>query len=341
MAGFLGRFKNLFSESSTSNTRESMEDCGFLGVDARALVKLDKQFVVFLLGGDPDVEKTAEVAIPAAQLEKAKKIRVLLNRSVRDQPLTKIAPRMPSVMPKLMRSLRDKNASTEDIVKIIIQDPLLLSTVLRQVNSAYFNPRKRRVSDIRKAVVHLGMDGLRLVMTAALLQPVIQRQTSFFGEAGKHLWLHSHQVAALAEMLARSRKLDGLDAYLVGLMHEMGRLTLLHEMCRIMSTAGIKVPPPPEALVGMLSENSALLSYRVAQEWELPNTICVALQEQTSMPTEPPPPGIGRLVAEVNVLAEYYCLRNHLNSANREVKRVAEQLMITPDKLETLEHLDT
>ena len=64
-------------------------------------------------------------------------------------------PRLPEVIPLLLKSLRDPDASASDYVAIIKRDPLLAAAVLKVANSAYFKPSGSAHANYERAVVAL------------------------------------------------------------------------------------------------------------------------------------------------------------------------------------------
>jgi hypothetical protein len=92
----------------------------------------------------------------------------------------KAIPRLPSVVPQLLKSLRDPKASADSFVDIIRQDPVIASAVLKMANSAYFNPTRTRIDSFQRAVTTLGIQGLRSILSSAVMQPIIHCKSPFF-----------------------------------------------------------------------------------------------------------------------------------------------------------------
>lgn len=196
---------------------------------------------------------------------------------------SKAIPRLPSIIPKLIRSLKDPKASSKDYVEIIRKDPSMSAGVLKLANSVYFNPSSGNVTNIEIAVVKLGIDGLRSVLSTVVMQPVIQRKTPYFNEFGQRLWQHSLATAVVCELLAKTRGIDLYKAYLLGLSHNIGKITLFSEMCQQLKSLPGEDKPDRSAFVPLLQKRSDLLSYEIAQDWQLPDEIISALKQQASL----------------------------------------------------------
>lgn len=112
---------------------------------------------------------------------------------------------------------------------MIESDPALAARVLRIANSSYYGLRERCDHTPRACVV-LGLKVVRsLVVHAALVKNYEHlRSTGFDVDAA---WRHSGLVARASALLARSSKARDCtrpdEAFLTGLLHDVGQLVLL------------------------------------------------------------------------------------------------------------------
>lgn len=223
----------------------------------------------------------------------------------------KAVPRLPSVIPKLLRSLRDPDSSVKDYVEIINKDPVMSAAVLKLANSVYFNPIGRRIDEIEQAVVKLGIDGLRSVLSAAVMQPIIQRESAYYSQTGQKLWLHSLATAVACELIAEHRKLPRFKVYLLGLIHDIGKTTLFSELCKQFKQNSEEEKPGFNAFVPLMKVLGPAVSYWIAKDWELPKEICTALAEQTNVQAGSKVSEFAHLLYQANLVAECYAtLRN-------------------------------
>ncbi len=249
----------------------------------------------------------------------------------------KAVPRLPSVIPRLLRSLRDPDASAVDYVKIINKDPAMSAAVLRLANSAYFNPVGKRIDGIDTAVVKLGIDGLRSVLSAAVMQPIIQRRSPYFSRFGGELWRHSLDCAVACEILAKRRGLEPYKAYLLGLSHDIGKITVFCELCRQFRSREEQVEPSFGAFSPLMKSFSAKLSGWVAKDWELPEEVIVALQEQVTIDHDSEVSAYGHLLFQANLACEVYACRRKGDTEMDPA--LANELSLPQDLFVTLEAL--
>lgn len=223
-------------------------------------------------------------------------------------------PRLPTIIPKLMRSLRDPDSSVRDYVAIVNKDPVMSAAVLKLANSVYFNHTGGYIGDMERAIVKLGIEGLRSVLSAAVMQPIIQRESPYFSQTGQRLWQHSLNTAVACEIMGHARRMERFKAYLLGLVHDVGKITLFSELCKQYKLNGDS-SPGAQAFIPPLQQYAAQLSFTIAKDWQLPEEICIALQEQIDIKPGKNVSSFGQLLYQSNIVCEAfsYTPRNKLN----------------------------
>jgi len=134
-------------------------------------------------------------------------------------------PTLPAYVFELSALLSSVPVDLRRVCRVIRTDPSLAAQVIRLCNSAMLGLRGR-VSHIEHAVVLLGTERLRtLVLTCSL----VQRIGNLLSSADlQSFWQHSLLTATLSERSALClRYLETEQAYLAGLLHDLGVLPLL------------------------------------------------------------------------------------------------------------------
>lgn len=221
------------------------------------------------------------------------------------EPRLKAVPRLPMIIPKLFKSLRDPKSSAKDYVEIVNKDPVMSAAVLKLANSVYFNPTGSRIEDIERAIVKLGIDGLRSVLSAAVMQPIIQKDSPYYSQTGLKLWTHSLNTAVACEVIGHSRQMERFKVYLLGLVHDIGKITLFSELCQQYKLNG-DASPGKNAFIPPMSKLSTQLSYLIAKDWQLPDEICLALREQINIAPGKLISPYGQLLYQANIACEAY-----------------------------------
>jgi len=126
----------------------------------------------------------------------------------------------PAVVFKALALFQRDEATTAEIEKVVSCDPVLASSLLSFANSSLYS-RLVPVRSVAAAISYIGMVEAKRVVLTASSRPL-------FSSPELHdLWQHSVDVAAIAEQLAAStRRADPSEAFVAGLIHDIGRLAV-------------------------------------------------------------------------------------------------------------------
>lgn len=136
-------------------------------------------------------------------------------------------PQLPQVMLKLVKACGNDKSSSEDLAHIISADPSLTSKLLQIIGSSYVNLPKE-VSNIKTAVVYLGLETIRniAISSAAMHFFSLSKKLPEFDMA--QFWYHSYKCGVIARKIALENNFsDPDDFFLAGLLHDIGRLVLM------------------------------------------------------------------------------------------------------------------
>lgn len=137
-------------------------------------------------------------------------------------------PPLSTTVREVNRLVRTGNRSTDELADVIESDPMMASTVLRRVNSAFYGVR-RQVADLRRAVYLLGFqDVSNLVLSASILRLADMVSNANARQLFADLMQVSLGAAMYAYLIATELDMeDAPTAYTAGLMHCSGRVVLL------------------------------------------------------------------------------------------------------------------
>jgi HD-like signal output (HDOD) protein len=223
-----------------------------------------------------------------------------LDRSLADNDLK--LPSLPEVALKIRNALANEDVSVAEISRLIGSDPALAARIVKIANSALFYRGSKPITSVSAAVSQLGH---RMVRNVALSYASQQVFIGYGSQAVREflaaIWQHSVHTAALAHMLARVRtKLNPDDAFLAGLLHEVGKLYILMRV-----KDKIEQLASEAAFQAVVAEWHPRLGRAVIESWGLPPELAVAVGEhQTCALEAPEPPRLTDVVAVANYLAE-------------------------------------
>jgi HD-like signal output (HDOD) protein len=185
-----------------------------------------------------------------------------------------LVPRVPDVIPQLLRSLRDEAASSADLARQVARDPALVAELIREANSPFYRASSQ-VRTIDAALLVLGRNGLRMLLARAAFRPLIGMQGGrHTRQAGPRIWSHTELCAQAAGLLAPGFKADPLEAYLAGLMDDLGLIVALRLFDGVLEADAL---PQDPAFVAALLPRTRSLAAHIALQWELPPPIAAAI----------------------------------------------------------------
>ncbi len=196
-------------------------------------------------------------------------------------------PRLPDVLPRLMKSLRDERASWEEIAHVVGQDALLVAEVLRLANSPCFRAAAR-ITCLEQVVMQLGLVGLREVVVTVSLKPIMQLDGGrYYRQAGRRVWSQALAAAVACRSLAMSRQASRFEAYLAGLVHNVGMVLVVQAL---QGLAQDGETPRSVQFRERIQPLVKRLSCLVARHWDLPALSVEALRERAEPAAGAPSP---------------------------------------------------
>lgn len=178
-------------------------------------------------------------------------------------------PVFPNVALELAELTKKPNASYDDVVAVLQNDPLIVAKVLKVAQSSLYGGP---LQSLQNAVQRLGINTLRdIVWQVATGMRLFQARG--YTPLLERLRTHSVFTAYAARMIATRSGLAAEHAFLCGLLHDMGTCGVLIAL----SEAG-KQPPPLTALLVAVDEIHERAGATIARLWRLAPEIVGALE---------------------------------------------------------------
>lgn len=256
-------------------------------------IDVDTLFYPWLLGtGEAEVQELNEAERSA--------LRALKRMADSEDPgIAELVPRMPSVIPMLLRSLRERDVSNVRLAEQITRDAVLVAAVLKQVNSSYFR-RSSSITSIEQALTVIGQNGLRILVASVAFKPLFNLRLGYFTNLGApRMWDLSSQYGIACRHFATRRGMDGFEAFLAGLLQNVGVVVAL----RIMD----QVPLPKHGELRSLAFFASFAHYArrlarvVGRQWEFPENVIAAVRDDSAAAS---PIAVHASLAEVLRLAD-------------------------------------
>ena len=244
-----------------------------------------------------------------------------------------VVPRMPSIIPQLLASLRNKSVNVQELTRLIVKDVVLVGEVINAVNSAVYNPADR-ISSLDKAVLMLGEDGLRFVIAKVAFRPIINLSAGpYTRRAAPHIWLQSEKCALACHTLSETGD-HAFQAFLTGLMKNVGLIIAFRILDQECEQAKFRYSASFQYAMNAVA---ATLSYRIAQRWEFPPEVVQALQQQVGgKKTEWS--ALGQLLHDADLISKMRVLVNQAQLSRNDQQLKAG---LSPKMAECFDHLNT
>lgn len=147
-------------------------------------------------------------------------------------------PPLPQVLVRFLKRLEDEQTPLADLAALVAQDPAFTAQILTVASTPPYRRENTSIS-LEQSIAALGMPLLRTIASCLAAQNVhslsiYERNLDYSG-----FWCHSLRVAALAKSFALATGYQDVEeAYLAGLLHDIGQLLLVGgvgEYCHTLS----------------------------------------------------------------------------------------------------------
>jgi len=135
-------------------------------------------------------------------------------------------PSLPGIVVELFRVLDDEDVDVNLLSQKISHDQGLATKVLGLANSSFYGMQSK-VGSIAYAVSVLGFSSIRALVTAAGVAQAFSANPSSNGLTHAQLWKHAIATALAARALAKSVGENEDQAFIAGLLHNVGRQVLI------------------------------------------------------------------------------------------------------------------
>lgn len=190
-------------------------------------------------------------------------------------------PMLPSMLMRLSMLNADDPAYFDDVLKLVQADPGFAVRLLRLANSV--------ASGSHNPASSISMALLRVGARSAVELMLAEKAASIFpahAQWQRDLWAHSLLVASYMRRLApmvMDAKLDVNEAYLAGLLHDIGRFLIFARMPDAFETiedAGWNSPSSLiEAELKICACTHTQLAYAAMSKWGLPAALAIAARD--------------------------------------------------------------
>lgn len=239
-------------------------------------------------------------------------------------------PTLPAVAARINAEIENEALTAHLLGVIISEDVSLTARVLRLANSAFYG-MPRQIASIERAVMVLGFETVKnLAMSISIF--------SFFKKGiGPRidvigLWNHSLGVAVSARiLLSRIHPKLAEEAFLLGILHDIGKIILLNQckddmeqVCIHIGQDGLSEEEAEMKVFGFTHQKIGALTIK---EWKFPEVFVTGVQLHHFLPPmmkdgDEATAGLIRAVCVANQLAKALGLGNSTNQSREPIPSV-------------------
>ena len=189
-----------------------------------------------------------------------------------------LVPRIPAIIPQLMRTLQDENMSAAKLSAQLAQDVLLVAEVYREANRPCYQSRYNAspsINNMEGAIMLLGQNGMRMLLARVAFRPIVSMQSGGLTvRTAPLIWRQSEKCALAASLVAPAMHANAFDAYLAGLMANVGLVVAFRLIDQMHAP---DVFPQSDAFIAQVFAQARILSVRIAELWEFPQSVTRAI----------------------------------------------------------------
>jgi HD-like signal output (HDOD) protein len=194
-------------------------------------------------------------------------------------------PPLPAIATRLSQLLQDeKAADPRTVSNLVSNEPAIAASILKLANSASFGGL-REVDELDDAIARLGLRQVGSLVTAIVHKGNFSAQDPQRSRTLQTLWDHSVASAMATKHLASLGGDDRSEAFLAGLLHDVGKLLVMKALDQI------EEQRPEEAVTAKVAEElmsllHAQLGHSVLVSWKIPAPVArVALHHHDANPS--------------------------------------------------------
>ena len=180
-------------------------------------------------------------------------------------------PVLPEAAAQIMTETSRDDWRPEIVVDCLRRDPAMAAHLLRLCNSVALRGASPVVS-LQHAVARLGATQLRQLAVVIACETRVFRVPGFEALV-RTVFQHSIATAFIAREIARHRRANVEDAFLLGLLHDVGWPLVLQ------LAVELDVARDRDTVMRVARQTHATIARRLADQWALPARIGLALEQ--------------------------------------------------------------
>ncbi|HVY25238.1 MAG TPA: HDOD domain-containing protein [Polyangiaceae bacterium] len=183
-------------------------------------------------------------------------------------------PLLPGVAMEVTNVANQESTDSRAIAELLRKDQAMAAHVLRVVSSPVYSGRTQIVS-LQQAVARLGVQKIREIALAIAFRVGVFKLKGFEQHITS-MFQHSVAAAMFAQEVARTTRRNVEDAFMCGLLHDVGRPVILQALVQILNEQKLQVAPA--GVVAACGDLHADVGGTLADSWGLPEAVEMSIR---------------------------------------------------------------
>ncbi|MBI4797272.1 MAG: HDOD domain-containing protein [Desulfarculus sp.] len=274
---------------TSKSEKDSLITCVQAGCDDYIIKPFDREVVARKLTkfglGQPESEPEPQ-ALPAAEDDQKVDLGHEVLRQFQRGELNLPSP--PTIYTKF-HQLLEREASLEEIAELLKLDVAISFQIIGVSNSPYYRGAAENKT-LEQALGRLGLEATKKYVDVLATRSLYAPAGAKYREQTQTLWRQALACAHASELLAQALGLTlSQDPFTLGLLHEIGKMILLHIVADLEKGNKLGGPVSPQDLQATLSAYQGQFGAAVLHKWGFPQEyVLVARQhDQPSQTLQP------------------------------------------------------
>ncbi|MBI4879370.1 MAG: HDOD domain-containing protein [Planctomycetes bacterium] len=217
-------------------------------------------------------------------------------------------PVLPDAANQVISASFDEDCDLARLAEVIGRDPFMTGHVLRIANSALYGAAAR-IDSLQQALSRLGLARIREIAILVSCESRVFKVAGF-DEPVHEMLRHSVATAAFSQEIARLRGWSADEAFLCGLLHDVGKPVLLQAIVDLKARMGVKARRmlviPREDIEALAVEFHCEVGADLIGSWQLTPQLAEAVRfhhDPRAAPQEPQHAALVRIADDLAHLA--------------------------------------
>lgn len=230
---------------------------------------------------------------------------------------------LPEITTRIVEVVEDPKSTAQDMRDIVQNDPALAAKILKVVNSAFYG-LPSQIASLDRAIVMLGLTAVKNIALAASLSRLFRPGSISDKYSARDLWEHCIGVGVCGRLLAAGCDAQQEEAFVAGLVHDMGLLVEYQLFPDELRTVVERVEAEPQDFCAaereLIGADHQMFGAALATKWKFPPGLRYVISYHHN--PERLKPEFRRMATIVHV-ADVICAQNeigfHLTAAHEQI----------------------